>query len=207
MATRDPYLVLGVAPTCEPDAIRTAYRKLSKEFHPDVNQDVSQAAQDKMKEITAAYQTVSNKQKREDYDKSPFFKVRTPKGFTGKVTQALLTKKKEPEKKPGVLQQLLGLLVKIEEKPKRDQAKGMTHFTMGITMTEKAAFYGDARDEFAAAMKADPELLEAAFNYGLMSYKLGDFDAARVGFQRATRVKPDDPMSRHLLDILRPEDV
>lgn len=206
MANRDPYLVLGVAPTAPPEDIRTAYRKLSKEFHPDVNQDISAAAQDKMKEITAAYQVVSNKQKREDYDKMPLFKVRVPRGFTGKVNAGMMMKKKEAEKQPGIFEKLLSLFVKVEQKPKKDPARAMTHFTMGMTMTEKVAFYGDAKAEFAAAMKADPDLLEAAFNYGLMAYKLGDFNEARIGFQKATRVKPDDSLSRQMLDLLRMED-
>lgn len=206
MAARDPYLVLGVSPTAPPEDIRTSYRKLSKEFHPDVNQDVSSAAQEKMKEITAAYQVVSNKQKREDYDKQPLFKVRTPRGFSGKMNAGMMMKKKPEEKKPGALQKLLGLFVKIDEKPKKDPARAMTHFTMGLTMTEKVGFYPDAKAEFANAMKSDPDFLEAAFNYGLMCYKMGEFEEARVGFQKASRVKPDDSLTRQMLDILRMEE-
>lgn len=206
MANRDPYLVLGVAPVAPPEDIKMAYRKLSKEFHPDVNQDVSTAAQEKMKEFTSAYQVLSNKQNREDYDKQVHFKPRTPKGFSGKVSTKMMTSK-PVEKKPGVLEKLLGLLVKVENKPKRDPAKAQTHFTMGMTMVEKAAFYPDAREEFARALKSDPDMLEAAYNYGLMSYKLGNWDEARVGFQRAARINPSDAFTKQMLDLLRPEDM
>lgn len=195
-------MVLGVAPVAPPEDIRTAYRKLSKEFHPDVNQDVSQAAQEKMKDITAAYQIVSNKQRREDYDKSPLFKIRLPRGFSGKVNAGMMTKR-PVVKKQGALEKFMGFFVKVDDKPKKDPQRAMTHFTMGYTMTEKAAFYPDAKAEFANSMKADPDFLEAAYNYGLMCYKLGEYDEARVGFQKATRVKPDDSLSRQMLDILR----
>ena len=205
MSNRDPYLVLGIAPVAPPEDIKMVYRKLSKEYHPDVNQDISTAAQEKMKEITAAYQEVSNKQKREDYDKQPLFKPRVPKGFAAKAGAGLL-KKRKPEKKKSLLERFLAFAVVQPQTPARDPEKAHTHFTMGMTMTEKAAFYSEAREEFQAAMKADPQFLEAAFNYGLMCYKLGLFDEARVGFQRATRINPNDSPSRQLLDLLRPED-
>lgn len=205
MSDRDPYIVLGVAPVATADEIKKVYRALSKEFHPDINQEIAVAAQDKMKECTAAYQIVSNRTKREDYDQQPHFKPRSPKGFAASLpTRAFL--EKPVEKGPGLLEKLLGLFVKVEAPPKKDLTAARTHFTMGLTLTEQEAFYADAREEFARAMKADPDFLEAAYNYGLMSYKVGLFEDARVGFQKVTRIKPNDQFSRLMLDLLRPVD-
>lgn len=66
------YEILGVKNTATDREIKSAYRKLSKKYHPDVQQgksddEIKQAA-DKFKEITQAYDILSDKQKREEYD-------------------------------------------------------------------------------------------------------------------------------------------
>ncbi|MDP1720752.1 MAG: molecular chaperone DnaJ [Candidatus Nanopelagicaceae bacterium] len=62
----DLYEVLGVGRDATQDQIKRAYRKLVRELHPDVNPDP--AVQDQFKEITAAYEVLSDTQKRQDYD-------------------------------------------------------------------------------------------------------------------------------------------
>ena len=62
----DHYQTLGVTREASADDIKKAYRKLARELHPDVNPDP--AVQDKFKEITAAYEVLSDSQKRQSYD-------------------------------------------------------------------------------------------------------------------------------------------
>lgn len=64
---RDPYAVLGVSKTASPDEVKQAYRKLSKEWHPDKHKG-DKSAEDKFKEINEAYETVSDPKKRAQYD-------------------------------------------------------------------------------------------------------------------------------------------
>ena len=66
MAKRDYYEVLGVAKTASDDAIKKAYRKLSKQYHPDINKEADADA--KFKEIAEAYEVLSDAQKRAAYD-------------------------------------------------------------------------------------------------------------------------------------------
>ncbi|MCX6440070.1 MAG: molecular chaperone DnaJ [Actinobacteria bacterium] len=62
----DHYQTLGVSRDSSADEIKRAYRKLARELHPDVNPDPE--VQDKFKEITAAYETLSDPKKRQNYD-------------------------------------------------------------------------------------------------------------------------------------------
>ena len=65
MAT-DYYATLGVSRDASPDEIKRAYRKLARELHPDVNQDPG--SQERFKDVTAAYEVLSDPEKRQMYD-------------------------------------------------------------------------------------------------------------------------------------------
>ena len=60
------YDMLGVSKGASDDEIKKAYRKLARTLHPDVNPD--KKAQEKFKAVTAAYELLSNKDKRRRYD-------------------------------------------------------------------------------------------------------------------------------------------
>jgi curved DNA-binding protein len=60
------YTTLEIAPGASEAEIKKAYRKLARQYHPDVNKDP--AAEEKFKEINAAYEVLSDKEKRAKYD-------------------------------------------------------------------------------------------------------------------------------------------
>ncbi|RLQ98170.1 molecular chaperone DnaJ [Falsibacillus albus] len=66
MSKRDFYDVLGLSKGASKDEIKKAYRKLSKKYHPDINQEADAA--EKFKEIKEAYEVLSDDQKRAHYD-------------------------------------------------------------------------------------------------------------------------------------------
>lgn len=72
MAKRDYYEVLGVAKTASEEEIKKAYRKLAIKYHPDRQQDKSEAekkeAEEKFKEAAEAYSVLSDADKRSRYD-------------------------------------------------------------------------------------------------------------------------------------------
>ena len=63
---RDYYRILGVASDAGPDEIKRAYRRLARELHPDVNPDP--AAQERFAEVSAAYEVLSDPEKRRIVD-------------------------------------------------------------------------------------------------------------------------------------------
>ena len=72
----DFYKTLGVEKNASDDDIKKAYRKLAHQYHPDK----SSGNEAKFKEISEAYQVLSNKEKRRNYDQ---FGTAEPFGFAG----------------------------------------------------------------------------------------------------------------------------
>src|ERR1700733_14105700 len=65
-ATQDPYSVLGVNKNATASDIKKAYYGLAKKYHPDTNKDAS--AKDKFTEAQAAYELLSDPNKKQAYD-------------------------------------------------------------------------------------------------------------------------------------------
>src|SRR6056300_1685086 len=60
------YETLGISSSASDAEIKKAYRKLARQYHPDVNKEAS--AEEKFKEINAAYEILSDKEKKQQYD-------------------------------------------------------------------------------------------------------------------------------------------
>ena len=65
--SEDFYKTLGVKEDASESDIKKAYRKLSRKYHPDLNPG-NEAAEKKFKEVSEAYDVLSDKKQREEYD-------------------------------------------------------------------------------------------------------------------------------------------
>lgn len=77
---KDLYQVLGVSKNASEAEIKSAYRKLARKYHPDINKDNKEAA-DKFKEVSCAYDILGNKEKRQKYDNNEIDCDGKPTGF------------------------------------------------------------------------------------------------------------------------------
>jgi molecular chaperone DnaJ len=66
---KDYYKTLGVTKTAKPAEIKTAYRKLARQYHPDANKG-NASAEEKFKEISEAYSVLSDEKHRKEYDEA-----------------------------------------------------------------------------------------------------------------------------------------
>ena len=78
----DPYSILGVSKGADEKAIKSAYRKLAKELHPDKHPDDPKAA-DKFSDVTRAYDLLSDAKKRAQFDRGEIDENGQPRGFGG----------------------------------------------------------------------------------------------------------------------------
>lgn len=99
MATQTPYEVLGVKPDASADEIRKSYRKLAKQFHPDLNPGKPEA-EERFKAVSAAYDLLSDPEKRARYDRGEIDESgaeRPPRSYYRSYAEGAAGRKYQPE--------------------------------------------------------------------------------------------------------------
>ncbi|HVC55390.1 MAG TPA: DnaJ C-terminal domain-containing protein [Stellaceae bacterium] len=148
MATQTPYEVLGVKRDADAETIRKAYRKLAKEFHPDLNPG-KPAAEERFKAVTAAYDILSDAEKRGRYDRGEIDESGTerPRYSYRPHAEGAQGWKYQPqgEMDPGDLDDLLAMFGRRGGRRAGRGGEGFAmpgpdrHFTLTIDFVEAAA--------------------------------------------------------------------
>lgn len=81
MDVNDYYKVMGVASDASAQEIKTAYRRLARQYHPDLNKDAD--AEAKFKNVGAAYEVLKDPKKRAEYDQGRLFESRSSAAHAG----------------------------------------------------------------------------------------------------------------------------
>lgn len=79
MEFKDYYQILGVQPESDSKEIKTAYRKMARKYHPDVNPE--EGAEDKFKEVAEAYEVLKDAGRRAEYDELRLYGSKPGSGF------------------------------------------------------------------------------------------------------------------------------
>ena len=82
MAKRDYYEILGISKDADEKEIKSAFRKLAKQYHPDLNPD-NKEAEAKFKEANEAYEVLSDSDKKAKYDQFGHAAFDQNQGFGG----------------------------------------------------------------------------------------------------------------------------
>ncbi len=200
----DYYKELGVKPTTKSDQIKAVYKELVKKWHPDLNPDNRDYAEEKMRRLTQAFNTLSNREKRKEYDEGPPFVYKLPKfmkpGKPG-VNPKYLREPGEPKKTFwDKMKDMMFVKDPKEEEQKRIAhqkmmtQQGVNSFIMGISCLEKKQenMLELARAEFKSVLRESSEQPEALFNLALVEYKLGEYEEARKLLEKARFHLPND---------------
>ena len=103
----DPYTVLGISPTANSNEIKSAYRRLARLYHPDVNTDP--AAGEKFSRIHEAYQTLIDPARRSRFDHEVNQAARGTRGTSGLHREGIGELGEAQRKATEVLDQLRAL--------------------------------------------------------------------------------------------------
>lgn len=209
MLKKDYYKILGVPPIATLEGIKKAYRAASKKYHPDLNPDLKLYSEDKMRELVGAYEILSDIEKRKDYDKQPMFQMRRSRKNPSKYAS--------PDKKKGagslrkeasLLDRLFAPFLKKADKSAGfhlDPKKADERFTLGLSLANNESFFEQAVNEFKLAVKYDPDHIEALYNVGILSYRLGMFEESVVYFQKVLTISKEDPYAKRMIALLSDE--
>merc|ERR1712097_153292 len=95
---RDYFKVLGVERSADADTVKRAFRKLARQYHPDVNPD-DQDAEARFKEVSEAYEVLSDPEKRRRYEQFGQYWNQKQKKKKKKKKKKNPPKKKKKKKK------------------------------------------------------------------------------------------------------------
>ncbi|WP_218080181.1 tetratricopeptide repeat protein [Anthocerotibacter panamensis] len=173
----DYYSLLELAPTASPEAIKQAFHRLARKYHPDV---AGPASQRRFQEINEAYQTLSDPQQRYAYDQR-FQEERRPKPMSEPAPPGPgIVFRTSPLRPTGAQQELKQGLQQVKQALKNRQ------YTVAITQAEALL------QQFPQDKAIQHQLALACQRLGNALIYRGDYRQAKVYLTRALDLEPDN---------------
>ena len=171
----DPYKIIGVSPSATDDEVKKAYRELVKKYHPDryANSPLQAEAQEKLKEINLAYDTITKQRERGGQGGyGGYGGYEPPQWDTGSGSEQFADIREMITR--GLIPQAEAALDRMRERPAEwYYLRGMVYMRRG--------WYAQARQSFATAVEMEPGNSEYRAAAGRME------GAFQSGWQRSGR--------------------
>ena len=166
----DYYSILQVSPEATPEDIKMSFRRLARQYHPDLNPHDPETAE-RFKQISEAYEVLSDKVKRRRYDSDR--RLQEKENFRSKTYVSRTYYQKES----GVESQ---------------NAKAQDFFLRGMEKSKNKQ-YQTAIKEYTKAIELDPKFIDAYLKRSEMRYKLGDNQGVLDDCYRVIQIKSSVP--------------
>jgi len=163
---KDPYRVLGVSQTASDDEVKKAYRDLARKYHPDnyQNNPLADLAEEKMKEINEAYDTITKQ-------RSGGGNYRAPGGYSGGYQQSSSSTNPTFARIRSMINagNLSGAEQLLYEMP---QKNGEWYFLAG-SIAYRKGWLDEAMQNYAIAVQMDPNNMEYRQALAMMQQRRG----------------------------------
>ena len=165
---RDYYSILKVSPEATGEDIKMAFRRLARKYHPDLNPDDPQTTE-KFKEISQAYEVLSDTKKRRRYD----FDRKASSNYYNSYQSPKTTVRNRPQPEP------------------KSDASGLAQkfYQQGLKKSQTKQ-YKKAVEEYSKAIKLAPYFTDAYLKRCEMYYKLGNYQGVLDDCYRIITINP-----------------
>ncbi len=203
----DYYKLLGLKENANENEIKNAYFKLAKKYHPDRLSDapdpeIKDKANFVFAEINKAYETLSDDNKRRDYDTKGYKEINGDPIKENFVEKAkLLYKKAKTLYNMGKYWEAASYL---EEAVKNDPNKAQYFLLLGMTQSKIPSMVRVAEENFKKAMEMEPWNAEPFVAMGIMFFNQGLTKRAEGFLKKSLSIDPDNKAARQYLEKISP---
>jgi len=200
------YQLLQVSSDSSPSEVKAAYFKLARKYHPDLfrrnlSTEIKNKIDDIFDKITKSYHTLSDDNKREEYDK----KLDSPK----KGSKKDLEKRAEVKFRQGKTlynqARYKEAQIFFEEAVRMDQNKGNYFLLLAMSQSRIILYKRKAVENFKKAIKLQPWFPDAYLGLGMLYKKEGMPTLASNQFKKVLNVDPDNKAALKELGLIDPK--